>query len=66
MVILANSFSLYGRVTPQQARDMNTMLVQCRAVVCDAGPTLNQHRIHGARLLGLIGAQGSDPVASDF
>ena len=27
----------------QQARDVEPMLVQCWATVCDAGPTLNQH-----------------------
>ena len=31
---------------PQQTRDMDAMLDQCRASGADGGPTLNQHWIH--------------------
>ena len=36
---------------PQQTRDADTTLVQCWSIVCDAGPTLNQHWVNVPCLL---------------
>ena len=36
----------------QKTRDVDPVLVQCRASVYDAGPTLNQHRVNASCVLG--------------
>ena len=38
----------------QQARDVETMLVECWPIVCDAGPSLNQHCFNASCLLGTL------------
>ena len=37
----------------QQTRHIDTMLVYCWAIVCDAGPILNKHYFNVLRLLGI-------------
>ena len=41
-----------GSVFSQQTRDIDDVLVQCWHIVCDDGPTLNQHMINAPCLLG--------------
>ena len=38
--------------TTQPTRDIDPVLLQCWASVCDAGPTFQQHRVNISRLLG--------------
>ena len=43
------------KLTSQQKRDIDPLLGQCWNSVCDAGPTLNQHRVNVSCLQGGFG-----------
>ena len=50
----------------QQTRDTAHVLVQCWPIVCDAGPTLNQHLGNVPCLLGILGCWSFCELGSHY